>query len=44
MFDWVDETLQLQNGIWILDEEGLRLPNGKMLEAIELARQYNYIR
>jgi hypothetical protein len=44
MFDWVDETLQLPNGIWILDEERKRLPNGKMLEAIELARQYNYIR
>ncbi|HEX5837900.1 MAG TPA: beta-galactosidase [Anaerolineales bacterium] len=44
MFDWVDETLQLPNGIWILDEEGRRLPNGKMLEAIELARRYNYIR
>jgi hypothetical protein len=43
MYDWVDETLQLHNGIWILDEQGQRLPNGKMLDALELARQYGYI-
>ena len=43
MYDWVDETLQLHNGIWILDEDGRRLPNGKILQAIHLARQYGYI-
>jgi hypothetical protein len=43
MYDWVDEKVQLHNGIWIIDENGQRLPNGKMLEAIELARQYGYI-
>ena len=43
MYDWVDETQQLENGIWILGEEGQRLPNGKMLQAIDLARQYGYI-
>jgi hypothetical protein len=43
MYDWVDETMQLHNGIWVLDENGQRLPNGKMLQAIELARQYGYI-
>ena len=43
MYDWVDETLQLHNGIWIIDEEGQRLPNGKILQAIELARQYGYL-
>jgi hypothetical protein len=43
MYDWVDETLQLHNGIWILDEDGRRLPNGKILQAIDLARQYGYI-
>ncbi|MDX2162171.1 MAG: beta-galactosidase [bacterium] len=43
MFDWVDETVQLHNGIWILDGDGARLPNGRMLEAIALARQYHYL-
>ena len=43
MYDWVDETLQLHNGIWILDEDGRRLPNGNILQAIDLARQYGYI-
>lgn len=43
MYDWVDETLQLHNGIWILDENGQRLPNGKMPQALELARQYGYL-
>ncbi|HEX2998219.1 MAG TPA: hypothetical protein VHP14_25565, partial [Anaerolineales bacterium] len=44
MYDWVDETQQLHNGIWIIGENGERLPNGNMLQAIELARQYGYIR
>jgi hypothetical protein len=43
MYDWVDETFQLENGIWIIGENGQRLPNGKMLDAIALARQYGYI-
>lgn len=44
MYDWVDETKHLPNGIWILDKDGQRLPNGKMLEAIQLAREYGYLR
>jgi hypothetical protein len=43
MYDWVDEEVQLHNGIWIIDETGQRVPNGKMLEAIHLARQVGYI-
>jgi uncharacterized protein YdeI (YjbR/CyaY-like superfamily) len=43
MYDWIDEKQQLQNGIWIIEEDGQRVPNGKMLQAIELARQYGYI-
>ncbi len=43
MYDWIDENQQLHNGIWIIDENGQRVPNGKMLQAIELARQYEYI-
>jgi hypothetical protein len=43
MYDWIDEKQQLHNGIWIIDEDGQRLPNGKILQAIELARQYGYI-
>jgi hypothetical protein len=43
MYDWVEEEVQLHNGIWIIDDSGRRLPNGKMLDAIELARQYGYL-
>ncbi|MGZ9167007.1 MAG: hypothetical protein ACXW4U_17690, partial [Anaerolineales bacterium] len=43
MYDWVDETQQLHNGIWIIDEDGKRLPNGKILQTIELARRYGYL-
>lgn len=43
MYDWIDENQQLHNGIWIIGEDGERLPNGKILEAIELARQYGYL-
>lgn len=43
MYDWIDETIQLENGIWVLGKNGERLPNGKMLQALELARQYGYI-
>jgi hypothetical protein len=43
MYDWVHERVQLHNGIWIIGENGERLPNGKTLEALELARSYGYI-
>ena len=43
MYDWIDEKQQLQNGIWVIDDNGQRLPNGKVLQAIELARQYGYL-
>jgi hypothetical protein len=44
MYDWVDETKQLANGIWIIEPDGKRSPNGKMLEAIALARTSGYLR
>lgn len=44
MFDWFDERKHLPNGIWKLEADGTRVPNGKMLEAIALARQYGYLR
>jgi hypothetical protein len=43
MYDWVDETQQLHNGIWIIDERGQRLPNGHIVDALALAREYNYL-
>ena len=43
MYDWVDETLPLPNGIWRLGEHDERIPNGNMLQAIALARDYGYI-
>jgi hypothetical protein len=43
MYDWVEEDQQLHNGIWIIGENGERLPNGKILQAIDLARRYGYI-
>ncbi len=43
MYDWVNEKTQLHNGLWIIGENGERLPNGKVLQAIELARQYGYL-
>jgi hypothetical protein len=43
MYDWINEKQQLRNGIWIIGKHGRRLPNGKMLQAIELARQYGYL-
>jgi hypothetical protein len=43
MYDWIHEEQQLHNGIWTIDDNGQRLPNGKMLEALELARQYEYL-
>jgi hypothetical protein len=44
MYDWVQENRQLHNGIWIIGENGERVPNGKMIEAIALARSYGYLR
>lgn len=44
MYDWVDETKHLPNGIWKLEPDGTRVPNDYMLEAIELAREYGYLR
>jgi hypothetical protein len=43
MYDWVDEAQQLHNGIWLIDADGQRLPNGRMLDAIALAREYGYL-
>lgn len=45
MYDWDDETLQLHNGVWIIDEsDGSRQPNDKMIEALALAREFGYLR
>jgi hypothetical protein len=43
MYDWVHEKQQLHNGIWIIEKDGQRVPNGTILQAIGLARQYEYI-
>ncbi len=43
MYDWVHEERQLANGIWVIDDGGQRIPNGQMLEAIRLAREYGYL-
>ena len=43
MFDWVDEKQQLHTGIWTIGENGERLPNGHMLEALQLAHEYGYL-
>lgn len=43
MYDWGDETIQLENGIWIIEEDGTRVPNGGMIDAIALARTFNYL-
>jgi hypothetical protein len=44
MYDWVDETCHLANGIWMIESDGRRVPNGKMIDAIQLARSYGYLR
>lgn len=44
MFDWVDETRQLTNGIWKLDRHYNRQPHGNMVESIALARSYGYLK
>lgn len=43
MYDWVKEERHLPNGIWIVQPDGTRAPNGRMLEAIALAREYGYL-
>jgi hypothetical protein len=43
MYDWFDEKKHLKNGIWVIEQDGRRTPNSKMLEAIDLARQYGYL-
>ncbi len=44
MYDWVDENKHLANGIWVIGKNGERKPNGKMLEALALARKLGYLR
>lgn len=43
MYDWVDETKHLPNGIWRLEPDGTRVPNDNMLEAIAHARASGYL-
>jgi hypothetical protein len=43
MYDWFEPERQLANGAWIIGENGERIPNGKMPEAINLARSYGYL-
>lgn len=43
MFDWEDESKHLANGIWKLEADGNRIPNGNMIEALNLAREYEYL-
>ena len=43
MYDWVHEERHLHNGIWKIVRDGKRIPNGHMLKAIELAREYGYL-
>ncbi|MBE2267886.1 MAG: beta-galactosidase [Anaerolinea sp.] len=43
MYDWVHEKRQLANGIWVIGKNGERKPNGRMLEAIALARELGYL-
>jgi hypothetical protein len=43
MYDWIDETRHLRNGVWKLTKTGDRVPNDYMLEAIQLAREYGYL-
>jgi hypothetical protein len=44
MYDWYDEQRHLPNGVWVIAEDGSRAPNGQMIDAIQLARQYGYLR
>ncbi len=44
MYDWVDETIPLPNGVWTIADDGSRVPNGNIPEAIALARRLGYLR
>ena len=44
MFDWINDTKQLHHGIWKLDDQHNRVPNGFMLEAIQMARARGYLK
>lgn len=44
MFDWVIETRQLRNGVWKLTMAGDRIPNDYMIQSIQLAREYGYLK
>lgn len=44
MFHWLDDTRQLHHGVWIMDEDYNRIPNGYMLEAVALARERGYLK
>jgi len=44
MFDWVDDTMQLLHGVWKMDEQYNRVPNGFMPEAIQMARKRGYLK
>jgi hypothetical protein len=43
MYDWVHEERHLHNGIWKIVADGKRIPNGHMLKALALAREYGYL-
>lgn len=43
MYDWVNEQRHLKNGLWNIKRDGSREPNGLILKAIDLAREYGYL-
>ncbi len=44
MWDWFDDQKQVMQGIWHMDADYNRIPNGNILEAIALARQRGYLK
>ena len=44
MYDWVDETKHLPNGIWRIGADGQREPDDLMIKSIQLAREYGYLK
>jgi hypothetical protein len=44
MYDWVKETKHLPNGVWKLKPDGSRVPNDYMIQALQLAREYGYLK
>jgi len=44
MFHWRDDERQLLHGIWKMDKEYNRVPNGFILEAIHMARARGYLK